>query len=55
MDGPFFPDPDEAGGDGNLVGVFLLALALMVGLTIFIYYSGLWEAAGKLLLNVLGD
>jgi hypothetical protein len=55
MDGSDFPDPDEAGGDGSLVGVFLLALALMIGLTIFIYFTGLWQTAGKLLLNVLGD
>ena len=55
MDEPFFPDPNETGSDGNLVGVFLLALAIMVGLTIFIYYSGLWQAAGKLLLSVLGS
>ena len=55
MDEPFFPDPNEAGSDRNLVGVFLLALALMVGLTVLIYYSGLWQAAGKLLLTVLGS
>ncbi len=53
MDGPFFPDPNETGGDRNLVGVFLLALALMIGLTVVIYFSGLWQAAGKLLLSVL--
>ncbi len=58
MDGPFFPDPNESNerdGDRRLVGVFLLALAIMIGLTIFIYYSNLWQAAGKLLLSVFGD
>jgi hypothetical protein len=55
MNEPLFPDPNDASGDRNLVGVFLLALALMVGLTIFIYYSGLWQAAGKLLVDVLGS
>lgn len=54
MDGPFFPDPNETGDDHSLVGVFLLALALMVVLTIVIYTSGLWQAAGKLLVSVLG-
>lgn len=54
MQEPFFPDPNEADSDGKLVGVFLLALALMIGLTVVIYYSGLWQAAGNLLLEVLG-
>ncbi len=54
MQEPFFPDPNQEGDDRSLVGVFLIALALMVLLTIFIYYSGLWQAAGKLLMGVLG-
>jgi hypothetical protein len=52
---PFFPDPDEAHRDGSLVGVFILALALMIGLTILIYYSGVWQAVGGFLVTMLGS
>jgi len=53
MDESFFSDPDEESG-GGLVKAFLLALALMVGLTVFISSSGLWQALGNAPLTPLG-
>ena len=54
MDESFLSDPDEESGGSGLVKAFLLALALMVGLTIFVSSSGLWQALGNAPLTPLG-
>jgi hypothetical protein len=55
MDESDFPDLDEESGDRVLARLFLLILAMMIGLTIVIFYSGIWQALSRLLLNVLGS